>query len=142
VIAQFKQTYPDVDLDLEFTDRRVDVIEEGFDAVNSKWGCADSRLTTRRLGAFRMLLSARPTILQGVERTKNYRSCAARLISSLSEYRQAPGMAAFSDGIEAEFPLPTSIAATTLKRGFFSLYPAGYRLFAGLRDRATSHRCR
>lgn len=45
VMAQFKQAYPDVDLDLEFTDRRVDVIDEGFDAVIRSGDAPDSRLT-------------------------------------------------------------------------------------------------
>lgn len=33
VLAEFKRRYPEADLELDFTDRRVDVIEEGFDAV-------------------------------------------------------------------------------------------------------------
>lgn len=32
-ISAFMDAYPDINLDLDFTDRLVDVIEEGFDAV-------------------------------------------------------------------------------------------------------------
>jgi DNA-binding transcriptional LysR family regulator len=63
VMAQFKQAYPDVDLDLEFTDRRVDVIDEGFDAVIRTGDAPDSRLTARRLGSFSMMLVGSPDYL-------------------------------------------------------------------------------
>ncbi|WP_262054497.1 LysR family transcriptional regulator, partial [Burkholderia thailandensis] len=33
VLADFMAAYPDIQLDLDFTDRLVDVIDEGFDAV-------------------------------------------------------------------------------------------------------------
>ena len=33
VLGEFMQAYPDIELDLDFSDRLVDVIEEGFDAV-------------------------------------------------------------------------------------------------------------
>jgi DNA-binding transcriptional LysR family regulator len=60
VLAEFKKAYPEVDLDLDFTDRRVDVIEEGFDAVVRSGEVNDSRLTTRGLGTFQMLLVGAP----------------------------------------------------------------------------------
>ena len=63
VMAQFKPAYPDVDLDLEFTDRRVDVIDEGFDAVIRTGDAPDSRLTARRLGSFSMMLVGSPDYL-------------------------------------------------------------------------------
>ena len=33
ILSNFMKAYPDIRLDLDFTDRVVDVIEEGFDAV-------------------------------------------------------------------------------------------------------------
>ncbi|WP_420997629.1 LysR family transcriptional regulator [Cupriavidus sp. 30B13] len=60
VLAQFKKAYPSVDLDLDFSDRKVDVIEEGFDAVLRSGDSDDSRLTARRLGAYRMLIVGAP----------------------------------------------------------------------------------
>ncbi|MFI8221638.1 LysR family transcriptional regulator [Pseudomonas sp. NPDC085632] len=60
VMAQFKKTYPDVDLDLTFSDRRVDVVEEGYDAVVRSGDSPDSRLTSRRLGSYRMILVGSP----------------------------------------------------------------------------------
>lgn len=63
VMAKFKRAYPDVDLDLEFTDRQVDVIEEGFDAVIRTGDAPDSRLTSRHLGTFSMMLVGAPDYL-------------------------------------------------------------------------------
>lgn len=51
-LSAFMRAYPDVELDLDFTDRVVDVIEEGFDAVVRTGDVSDSRLMTRVLGAF------------------------------------------------------------------------------------------
>ncbi|MEJ2789396.1 MULTISPECIES: LysR family transcriptional regulator [unclassified Pseudoxanthomonas] len=71
VLGDFMAAYPDIELDLDFTDRMVDVIEEGFDAVVRTGNAADSRLTARRLGAFRSMLVASPEYLaqRGVPRT-------------------------------------------------------------------------
>ncbi len=52
VITKFMHAYPDVSIDLDFTDRLVDVIEEGFDAVVRTGEINDSRLMTRTLGKF------------------------------------------------------------------------------------------
>lgn len=60
VLADFMKQYPEVELDLDFTDRKVDVIEEGFDAVVRTGDLSDSRLSARLLGAFRLLLAGSP----------------------------------------------------------------------------------
>lgn len=64
VLGEFMRLYPEVELDLDFTDRLVDVIEEGFDAVVRTGKPMDSRLSARRLGSFRMMLVASPEYLQ------------------------------------------------------------------------------
>jgi DNA-binding transcriptional LysR family regulator len=58
VIAGFMQAYPDIELDLAITDRVSDVIEEGLDAVIRGGALNDSRLMSKRLGAFRLHLVA------------------------------------------------------------------------------------
>lgn len=63
VLGEFMRAYPEIELDLDFTDRMVDVIEEGFDAVVRTGEPADSRLSARRLGAFQMRLVASPAYL-------------------------------------------------------------------------------
>ncbi|MEQ9905720.1 LysR family transcriptional regulator [Pectobacterium aroidearum] len=63
VLGEFMREYPEIELDLDFTDRMVDVIEEGFDAVVRTGDPVDSRLTARRLGTFRFLVVAAPDYL-------------------------------------------------------------------------------
>ncbi len=60
VLAEFQKRYPDVELDLDFDNRKVDVIDEGYDAVVRSGDVDDSRLTSRLLGSFRMLLVGSP----------------------------------------------------------------------------------
>jgi len=64
VMAEFMALYPQIELDLDLTDRMVDVVEEGFDAVIRTGKPRDSRLMARRLGTFHMVLVASPTYLQ------------------------------------------------------------------------------
>lgn len=63
VLGEFMREYPEVELDLDFTDRLVDVIEEGFDAVVRTGDPTDSRLSARRIGLFRSMLVASPDYL-------------------------------------------------------------------------------
>ena len=63
VLAAFARAYPQVELDLDFTDRRVEVIEEGYDAVVRAGDSTDSRLTSRQLGLFHLQLVAAPAYL-------------------------------------------------------------------------------
>ena len=71
VLSDFVEAYPHVRLDLDFDDRLVDVIEEGFDAVLRVGEPTDSRLSARRVGTFRRRLVASPAYLarKGVPRT-------------------------------------------------------------------------
>lgn len=59
-LAAFKQRYPEVELELDATDRIVDVIGEGFDVVIRTGEHADSRLMTRTLGYFRQVIVGSP----------------------------------------------------------------------------------
>lgn len=60
----FMKQYPDVELDVDLSDRMVDVIEEGFDAVIRTGEQHDSRLVSRRLGSCAQLLVASPEYLK------------------------------------------------------------------------------
>ena len=60
----FRDAYPDIELELDFNDLLVDVIEEGFDVVIRSGALADSTLMSRRLGPFRFLLCASPGYFQ------------------------------------------------------------------------------
>lgn len=63
VIAAFMQTHPDIELDLDMTDRVSDMIDEGLDVVIRGGELNDSRLMSRRLGAYRLRLVATPGYL-------------------------------------------------------------------------------
>lgn len=60
VLADFMRAYPDIELDVDFSDRMVDVIEEGFDAVVRTGKPEDSRLMARLLGHYRLVLVGSP----------------------------------------------------------------------------------
>ena len=60
VLAGFMRAYPDIELDVDMSDRMVDVIEEGFDAVIRTGEHDDSRLMTRTLGYFRRMIVGSP----------------------------------------------------------------------------------
>lgn len=59
-LTSFMRAYPEVQLDLDFSDRLVDVIQEGFDAVIRAGDIRDSRLMSRKLGTFRFRLVGAP----------------------------------------------------------------------------------
>lgn len=63
LLSDFAGLYPDIVLDLDFTDRMVDVVDEGFDAVVRVGEPADSRLAARYLGGFNRHLVASPAYL-------------------------------------------------------------------------------
>ncbi|MEQ4616499.1 MAG: LysR family transcriptional regulator [Corticimicrobacter sp.] len=60
-LATFKRLYPDIELDFDYSDRLVDVIEEGFDAVIRTGEPSDSRLVSRRLGSCRRVIVGAPS---------------------------------------------------------------------------------
>jgi DNA-binding transcriptional LysR family regulator len=64
VINRFLAAYPQITLDLDFSDKLVNIIEEGFDVVVRSGESTDSRLTARALGRFSLQLVASPAYLK------------------------------------------------------------------------------
>jgi DNA-binding transcriptional LysR family regulator len=62
-LTSFQQRYPQVELELDFSDRLVNVIDEGFDAVVRIGDLEDSRLMMRKLGVYHHKLAASPAYL-------------------------------------------------------------------------------
>ena len=59
-LAEFKRRYPDIELDIDYSDRLVEVIEEGFDAVIRVGEPGDSRLMARRIGSCSKVIIGAP----------------------------------------------------------------------------------
>ncbi|MBE9604718.1 LysR family transcriptional regulator [Acetobacteraceae bacterium H6797] len=64
VLPDFMTRFPEIDVDLDFNDRLVDLIDEGVDVAIRSGELPDSRLMTRTLRPFQMLLCAAPSYLE------------------------------------------------------------------------------
>lgn len=62
-LTAFMHRYPAIELDVDFSDRLVDVINDGFDIVMRTGDPTDSRLVSRPVGNYRLLLVAAPDYL-------------------------------------------------------------------------------
>jgi DNA-binding transcriptional LysR family regulator len=62
-LATFMASHPQVSLDLDYSDRLVNVVDEGFDAVIRTGEPSDNRLMHRKLGRFGWQLVASPIYL-------------------------------------------------------------------------------
>ncbi len=62
-LTAFMHRYPAIELDVDFSDRLVDVINEGFDVVMRTGEPTDSRLVSRPVGHYRLQLVASPAYL-------------------------------------------------------------------------------
>ncbi len=63
-LAAFATRHPGIRLEVDFSDRFVDVVEEGFDVVIRIANLADSTLVARRMGPCRRVLCAAPAYLE------------------------------------------------------------------------------
>lgn len=64
VLTEFVKAYPAILLDLDYSDRIVDLVEEGYDVVIRTGAAADSRLMRRSLGRFTVRIVASPGYLR------------------------------------------------------------------------------
>lgn len=63
VFVAFMACFPDIELELDYTNRNVDLIEEGFEVALRIGNLEDSRLRSRKIGSFRLVLVASPSYL-------------------------------------------------------------------------------
>jgi DNA-binding transcriptional LysR family regulator len=63
-LPAFLERYPEIELDMGFTDRHVDLVEEGWDVAVRIGRLADSSLIVRRLAPIRRLAAASPAYLE------------------------------------------------------------------------------
>jgi DNA-binding transcriptional LysR family regulator len=64
-LTAFAMAHPAIELDLDFSDRLVEVIGEGFDVVIRTGAAADSRLMIRPLGTFAYAIVGAPDYFKG-----------------------------------------------------------------------------
>lgn len=115
VLADFMAAYPQILLDLDFTDRVVDVVEEGFDAVLRCGAPADSRLSARQVGVFNRCLVASPGYLQA----HGVPTQPADLVDHHCLHYRFPTSGRIEEwplrGTPAEFRLPLSMVCNTIE---------------------------
>ena len=114
-LAAFMRAYPEIMLDLDFSDRVVDVIEEGFDAAVRFADAGDTRLMSRALGTYRRRLVAAPAYLaaRGVPETLDdlkVHACLHHRFPTSRKFEQWP-VPSGHPGIEIELP-KTAVAST------------------------------
>ena len=114
-LAAFMRAYPEIKLDLDFSDRVVDVIEEAFDAVVRFADVGDSRLMSRALGTYRRRLVAAPAYLaaKGVPLTPHElkaHACLHHRFPTSRKFERWP-LGPEHAGIESELP-KTAVAST------------------------------
>lgn len=63
-LPAFLQSYPDIELEISCTDRRVDLLQEGIDCVLRIGAIVDEKLVARRLGDLPMVNAASPAYLE------------------------------------------------------------------------------
>ena len=63
-MAHYAATYPDVIIDVDFDDKRVHLIEEGYDLVVRIGILEDSGLIAKRISDFPMLMCASPQLIE------------------------------------------------------------------------------
>ncbi|WP_437890301.1 LysR family transcriptional regulator [Phytobacter sp. V91] len=118
VLGDFMRQYPQIQLDLDFSDRMVDVIAEGFDAVLRIGRPADSRLSARKLGNFRLVTVAAPDYLaeRGTPQTPvdlRDHTCLQYRFSSSGKIE--PWLMRGHDTAESELSLPASMVCNNVE---------------------------
>jgi len=116
-LARFRKAYPSVELDLTFDDRRVDVIEEGYDAVLRSGELPDSSLTSRHLGNYQMILVGAPEYFHehGVPEHPSdliRHTCIQFRFPNTGKLQVWPLR---RDGQEIDLQLPTSVVCNNLE---------------------------
>jgi DNA-binding transcriptional LysR family regulator len=113
----FMREYPDIQIDAEFTDTLVDVIDGGYDAVIRSGEQTDSRLMSRRLGNYRLEVVGSPSYFarHGTPATPDdlkSHACLHHRYPSSGKLQRWPFAKSAPD---ADIELPISAAVTTIE---------------------------
>lgn len=109
--TSFAAAHPQVELDLDYTDRLVDVVDEGFDVVIRSGEGSDSRLLRKTLGRFTWRLMASPDYVtkHGLPTTCGDLTEHVCLRQKLTSGRILPWVFTTGPGLEVPVSLTASV---------------------------------
>ena len=119
LLAGFRQQYPEIELDLDFNDRLVDVVAEGIDVAVRSGTLSDSRLMARELGPFAFAIVGSPAYFarHGVPATPRAlegHACARYKFPSTGKLQEWAVQHAETDG-GGELRLPTALTCNNIE---------------------------
>ncbi|MDE8558445.1 transcriptional regulator [Pantoea agglomerans] len=76
VLVAFARRYPLIELDVSFSDRAVNIVDEGFDMAIRIGNLSDSSLVARRLGEVHVRIAASPIYLEQFGTPQHWRDMA------------------------------------------------------------------
>lgn len=80
VLERFSEKYPQVELDIDFSDRKVDLIEEGFDAAVRIGSVEDSTLVSRKVFSFQRVVVASPQYIDKMGKPKGLKDLSGHVL--------------------------------------------------------------
>jgi DNA-binding transcriptional LysR family regulator len=103
LLGPLMDRYPDLQIDASFTDRVVDMVDEGYDAAVRIGPLADSRMIARSLPPLRWVTVVAPSYLQAHGAPRTLQELARHRCLSVYNHYQGSGALAFK--AEDEEPL-------------------------------------
>lgn len=116
-LSAFAKEHPAIELDLDFTDRLVDVIEEGFDAVIRTGRVSDSQLMMRTLGTYSYVIVGAPSYLErhGVPESPEDLAQHSCLLHRWSASGKFEKWQLSRDQVDLDIDLPATVIANTME---------------------------
>lgn len=114
-LPEWLAAHPNIEVQLSTTDRRVDVIREGFDCVLRVGNLQDSVLVARRLGEFSMMNCASPAYLRkhGTPRTLEDLKDHLVVHYSIGFGTDAPGFEYRDGSVYREYPMRSLVTVNS-----------------------------
>lgn len=116
-LVAFRKRSPDIELDIDCSDRLVDIVDEGFDAVIRSGKPSDSRLMTRTIGSYRRLVVGAPDYFErhGVPQQPEDLAHHACLLYRFPATGKINAWQLSRDGQPLDLELPVAMIANTLE---------------------------
>lgn len=116
-LSQFLKAFPEIELEVDFTDHLVDVIDGGYDVVVRTGEPADCRLMSRRLGTYKLAIVGSPAYFArvGVPKTPDElgaHACLHRKCPTSGKLERWPFSKSTTDN---DIALPVSTVVSTFE---------------------------